>query len=165
MSRPTREEQPATRAARQGRIAGILDNHEVTSQSQLAGILADEGIDIALATISRDLDELGAKKVRLPDGTNRYLIDHGDAAGGPAITRMHRVLDELLVATDYSGPIAVLRTPPGAAQYLAGIIDRARVPGIVGTIAGDDTIMCVAREPLTGQSLAEQLTAGRLGLG
>ena len=71
---------------------------------------------------------------------------------------MRRVLDELLVAADHSGTIAVLRTPPGAAQYLASVIDRAGLPDIAGTIAGDDTIFCLAREPLTGADLARRLS-------
>ncbi|WP_448852523.1 arginine repressor [Corynebacterium sp. 335C] len=163
MSRPGREEQHASRTARQARIADILARHEITSQAMLAGLLADEGIDIAQATLSRDLDELGARKVRLADGTGRYLVEHDGAqpaGGGGAVARMRRVLAELLVSTDHSGGIAVLRTPPGAAQYLAGVIDRAGLAEIAGTIAGDDTIMCLAREPMTGEELARRLADG-----
>ncbi|CFS15104.1 arginine repressor ArgR [Mycobacterium tuberculosis] len=68
--------------------------------------------------------------------------------------RMARLLGELLVSTDDSGNLAVLRTPPGAAHYLASAIDRAALPQVVGTIAGDDTILVVAREPTTGAQLA-----------
>ncbi len=163
MSRHTRDEQPASRTARQGRIADILGRHEVTSQSMLAELLAADGIEIAQATLSRDLDELGARKVRLADGSSRYLVEPDGAqpaGGGGAVARMHRVLGELLVSTDHSGGIAVLRTPPGAAQYLAGVIDRAGLAEIAGTIAGDDTIMCLAREPLTGEELARRLSDG-----
>lgn len=150
-----------SRAARQARIADLLAREEVTSQVQLVELLAAEGIEIAQATLSRDLDELGARKVRDASGAGRYRLEgEGAGGGGGAVTRMRRVLDELLVGAEASGPIAVLRTPPGAAQYLAGAIDRAGLAEIAGTIAGDDTIMCLAREPVTGAELARRLVPG-----
>jgi len=72
-----------------------------------------------------------------------------------------RLLEELLVSTDASGNLAVLRTPPGAAHYLASAIDRAALPYVVGTVAGDDTILVVAREPMTGAELAAKLESIR----
>nr|WP_120492168.1 arginine repressor [Corynebacterium lactis] len=153
--------QPGSRTARQARIADLLSRHNVSSQVQLAELLAGEGIEIAQATLSRDLDELGARKVRDEVNGSRYVIaDEVSAATGGALSRMRRVLDELLVSIDYSGSIAVVRTPPGAAQYLASVIDRAGLKEIVGTIAGDDTVMCLAREPLSGAELAQRLADG-----
>lgn len=152
---------PGSRTARQARIADLLRRRRISSQMELAALLAAEGIDIAQATLSRDLDELGARKVREDDGAARYVLEgdsDGVAASRGAVARMRRVLDELLVAADHSGTIAVLRTPPGAAQYLASVIDRAGLPDIAGTIAGDDTIFCLAREPLTGADLARRLS-------
>ena len=73
-------------------------------------------------------------------------------AGGTE--RVTRLLGDLLVSTDSSGNLAVLRTPPGAAHYLASAIDRAALPYVVGTVAGDDTILVIAREPMTGAELA-----------
>ena len=152
---------PGSRTARQARIADLLRRRRISSQMELATLLAAEGIDIAQATLSRDLDELGARKIREDDGAARYVLE-GDSdgihAGRGAVARMRRVLDELLVAADHSGTIAVLRTPPGAAQYLASVIDRAGLPDIAGTISGDDTIFCLAREPLTGADLARRLS-------
>lgn len=153
--------QPGSRTARQTRIADLLAQHHVSSQVQLVELLADEGIEIAQATLSRDLDELGARKIR--DGANgsRYsIVEDALAVSSGAVARMRRVLDELLVSIDHSGTIAVVRTPPGAAQYLASAIDRAGLKEIVGTIAGDDTVMCLAREPLSGADLAQRLAAG-----
>ena len=141
--------QPGSRTARQTRIADLLAQHHVSSQVQLVELLADEGIEIAQATLSRDLDELGARKIR--DGANgsRYsIVEDALAVSSGAVARMRRVLDELLVSIDHSGTIAVVRTPPGAAQYLASVIDRAGLKEIVGTIAGDDTVMCLARDCL-----------------
>ncbi|GAB7145646.1 arginine repressor [Mycobacterium riyadhense] len=146
------------RAGRQARIVAILSSAEVRSQSELAALLATEGIEVTQATLSRDLEELGAVKLRGADGgTGVYIVpEDGSPVRGVAggTERMSRLLGELLVSTDASGNLAVLRTPPGAAHYLASAIDRAALPHVVGTIAGDDTILVVAREPMTGAELA-----------
>lgn len=152
---------PVTRTARQALIVHILDTQKVTSQVQLSELLLDEGIDITQATLSRDLDELGARKVRPDGGRAFYAIGAVDNAvredfRGPA-EKLRRMLDELLVSTDHSGNIAMLRTPPGAAQYLASFIDRVGLREVVGTIAGDDTVFVLARDPLTGKELGELL--------
>jgi transcriptional regulator of arginine metabolism len=153
----------STRAARQGRIAELVAQRPIRSQTELAGVLAGEGIETTQATLSRDLDELGAVKLRGHDsGAAVYVIPEDSSpvrgvAGGTG--RLSRLLAELLVSADGAGNLTVLRTPPGAAQFLASAIDRAAMPAAVGTIAGDDTIMIIAREPLTGLQLAEQLTA------
>lgn len=147
-----------TRAGRQARIVAILSSAAVRSQSELAALLADEGIDVTQATLSRDLEELGAVKLRGADGgVGVYIVpEDGSPVRGVSggTDRMSRLLSELLVSSDASGNLAVLRTPPGAAHYLASAIDRAALPQVVGTIAGDDTILVVAREPMTGAELA-----------
>ena len=148
----------ATRAGRQARIVAILSSNSVRSQTELAAMLAAEGIDVTQATLSRDLEELGAVKLRGADGgVGVYVVpEDGSPVRGVSggTERMSRLLGELLVSTDASGNLAVLRTPPGAAHYLASAIDRAALPYVVGTIAGDDTILVVAREPMTGAELA-----------
>ena len=148
----------STRAGRQARIVTLLSSNSVRSQSELATMLAEEGIDVTQATLSRDLEELGAVKLRGADGgTGVYIVpEDGSPVRGVSggTDRMARLLNELLVSTDASGNLAVLRTPPGAAHYLASAIDRASLPHVVGTIAGDDTILVVAREPMTGAELA-----------
>ncbi|MEU7480691.1 arginine repressor [Lentzea sp. NPDC042327] len=152
-----------TRTARQGRIVEIVSQQAVRSQSELAKLLAAEGIEVTQATLSRDLDELGAVKLRGPDGgAPVYVIpEDGSPVRGVqgGTTRLVRLLSEWLVSADSSGNLAVLRTPPGAAQFLASSLDRAALHEVVGTIAGDDTILVVAREPMTGAELAERLTA------
>jgi transcriptional regulator of arginine metabolism len=150
-----------TRAGRQARIVAILASAPVRSQGELAVLLAAEGIDVTQATLSRDLEELGAVKLRGADGgVGVYVVPEDGSpvrgvAGGTA--RLSRLLGELLVSTDCSANLAVLRTPPGAADYLASAIDRAALPYVVGTIAGDDTIFVLAREPMTGAELATAL--------
>jgi transcriptional regulator of arginine metabolism len=147
-----------TRAGRQARIVALLSAQSVRSQSELAGLLAAEGIDVTQATLSRDLEELGAVKLRGADGgVGAYMVpEDGSPVRGVSggTERVSRLMGDLLVSTDASGNLAVLRTPPGAAHYLASAIDRAALPYVVGTIAGDDTIMVVAREPMTGAELA-----------
>ena len=153
---------PTTRAARQGRIVELVAQRAVRSQSELAKLLAAEGIETTQATLSRDLDELGAVKLRGADGgAPVYVIpEDGSPVRGVegGISRLTRLLGELLVSADSSGNLAVLRTPPGAAHFLASALDRAALHDVVGTIAGDDTIFVVAREPLSGAELAERFT-------
>jgi transcriptional regulator of arginine metabolism len=151
----------ATRAARHGLIIDIVSRHQVRSQGELVVILEQHGVHATQATLSRDLDELGAVKVRGADGGQpAYVIpEDGSPVRGVegGTSRLERLLSELLVSADSSGNMAVLRTPPGAAHYLASALDRAALSMVVGTIAGDDTIFVVAREPLTGAQLADRL--------
>ncbi|UGT41232.1 arginine repressor [Nocardia yamanashiensis] len=150
-----------TRAGRQARIVAILAQHEVRSQTELAALLSGEGIETTQATLSRDLDELGAVKLRAADGGAGVYVVPEDGSPVRGVTggteRLSKLLGDLLVSTDASGNIAVLRTPPGAAHFLASALDRAALPEIVGTIAGDDTIAVIAREPLTGAELAAKI--------
>ena len=147
-----------TKTQRQHRIAKLLAEQAVTSQTHLVELLADEGIAATQATVSRDLEELGAVKLRGADGGVGVYVVPEDGSPVRGISggteRMSRLLGELLVSTDASGNLAVLRTPPGAAHYLASAIDRAALPFVVGTIAGDDTVLIVAREPMSGAELA-----------
>jgi transcriptional regulator of arginine metabolism len=153
----------ATRVARQARIVELVSNMGIRSQTELAKLLAAEGIDVTQATLSRDLDELGAVKLRGADGGAAVYVIPEDGSpvrgvqGGTS--RLSRLLAELLVSADYSANLTVLRTPPGAAQFLASAIDRAALHEVVGTIAGDDTVMVIAREPLSGKDLADRFIA------
>jgi transcriptional regulator of arginine metabolism len=153
---------PATRAARQGRIVSLVVQRAIRSQTELAKLLAAEGIDATQATLSRDLDELGAVKLRGADGGAAIYVIPEDGAPVRAMeggtSRLARLLAELLVSADSSANLVVLRTPPGAAHFLASALDRAALHDVVGTIAGDDTVLVIAREPLTGPELAERLT-------
>lgn len=139
----------------------------IRSQTELAKLLAGDGIEVTQATLSRDLDELGAVKLRGPDGGAAVYVIPEDGSpvrgvqGGTS--RLTRLLGELLVGADGSGNLTVLRTPPGAAQFLASAIDRSALLEVVGTIAGDDTVVVVAREPLTGLDLAERFSTMAAG--
>ena len=152
---------PSTKTARHARIVELVRGRPVRSQTELAELLATEGAPVTQATLSRDLEELGAVKIRGADGGASYLIpEDGNPVLRPAEeapARLVRLLRELLTGADASGNLAVLRTPPGAAQFLASALDRSGLPEVVGTIAGDDTILVVAREPVGGAGLAKLL--------
>ena len=151
-----------TRVARQARIVELVSTMAIRSQTELAKILAAEGVDVTQATLSRDLDELGAVKLRGADaGAPVYVIpEDGSPVRGVqgGTTRLTRLLGELLVSADHSANLTVLRTPPGAAQFLASAIDRAALHEVIGTIAGDDTVLVIARESLTGSELADRFS-------
>ncbi len=155
---------PATKTARHARIVELLGHHPVRSQPELANLLAREGVEVTQATLSRDLDELGASKVRSGAHGLVYAVPSfgGDRTPHPAIgaeqldARLSRLCEELLVSADASANLVVLRTPPGAAQFLASAVDQAVLPSVLGTIAGDDTVLVISREPLGGPALADR---------
>jgi len=164
VTEPMTDARATTRAGRQARIVALVSSRPVHSQGELATLLAAEGVDeVTQATLSRDLDELGAVKLRGADGgVGQYVVpDDGSPVRGVTggTDRLVRLLGELLVSADHSGNLAVLRTPPGGAHYLASALDRAALAEVVGTIAGDDTVVVVAREPLDGRGLADHLRA------
>jgi transcriptional regulator of arginine metabolism len=155
---------PATRAARHARIVALLAERSVRSQAELAQALHAAGVAVTQATLSRDLDELGAVKLRTPDGGLPVYVIPEDgspiaarAAGDDPPHRLARLLAELMVSAEASANIAVLRTPPGASNFLASALDRAALPQVLGTIAGDDTILVVSRDPLGGNELVRRL--------
>jgi transcriptional regulator of arginine metabolism len=161
MSAPT-----SNRAARHDRIVSILSERTVHSQAELAAALEASGFNVTQATLSRDLDELGAVKLRTADGGVPVYVVPEDGSpltartpGDDPPARLARLLSELMVSAEASGNIAVLRTPPGASNFLASALDRARLPEILGTVAGDDTIFLVARDPDGGNALVRHLLA------
>lgn len=156
---------PQTKVARQALVASLLTREHVHSQQQLAQLLADEGVSVTQATLSRDLVELQAVKVRTPSGALVYAVPaEGAVRGLPSApsddvehlaSRLERLCAELLLTAESSGNLVVLRTPPGAAQFLASAIDHSVLPAVLGTIAGDDTILVVSRDP-DGAALASR---------
>ena len=144
---------------RQHRVARLLAGQVVTSQEQLVGLLADEGIESTQATVSRDLDDLGAVKVRVPGAESMYAIPEHPADRVVPIDQLRRVMGEWVVDVGYSGNLVVLRTPPGSAHVVAAALDRTGIEGSIGTVAGDDTLMVVAAEGTTGEQLATALRA------
>jgi transcriptional regulator of arginine metabolism len=152
-----------SKTARHAKIITLLEQHEVRSQSELAELLADDGVQVNQGTLSRDLVEIGALRVRSSDGHLIYAVpgDGGDRT--PHVgefanfeVRLARLCAEVLVSAEASANLVVLRTPPGAAQYFASAIDRVGWESILGTIAGDDTILLITRSPSGGSDIAQQ---------
>ncbi len=158
----------ATKAARHGRITELIRDLPVRSQGELLTLLSDSGFSVTQATLSRDLEELGAVKLRGVDGGATVYRIPEDGGPRPMVggtSRLARLLGDLLLSYQASGNLAVLRTPPGAAQFLASAIDRASLSDVIGTIAGDDTILVVAREGLTGADVGATLAGYAAGDG
>ena len=149
---------PSTKIARQARIVELLQTRRVRSQAELAQYLTDDGMKVTQATLSRDLVEIGAERIRDEGAGLIYAVPNYPArrGGGAAPdARMISLFKELLITAEGS----VLRTPPGAAQFLASSIDQSGLEAILGTIAGDDTVMVISRDPAGGQELAASFLA------
>jgi transcriptional regulator of arginine metabolism len=148
---------------RQHKISRLLEDQAVSSQSQLVELLAADGVVATQATVSRDLEDLGAVKVHIPGGTMAYAIpEHAKDRQAPD-DHLRRVMGEFVVEVAHSANLVVLRTPPGSAHVVASAIDRAGLPDTLGTVAGDDTLIIVCSEHAGGAAVAAQL-AGLAGL-
>lgn len=144
---------------RQHRIARLLEAHGVSSQPQLVELLAAEGVVVTQVTVSRDLEELGAVKVRVPGGDTVYAIPELPKDQVAPEDHLRRVMGEWVVEVAHSANLVVLRTPPGSAHVVASALDRAGLPDVVGTVAGDDTLVVVAAEQVGGAVVAGRLSA------
>lgn len=161
---PVSSQIPLTKGARQQRIVELLAGAEVRSQTELADLLAANGVSVTQATLSRDLVELDAVKVRSASGTLVYAVpgeggDRTPRVSAAGESRLARLCSELLVSAEASANVVVLRTPPGAASFLAGAVDRSEMMAVLGTIAGDDTVMVITRDPAGGEDLVRRLLA------
>lgn len=155
-----------TKTGRQQMIVDLLNRHPVRSQGDLADLLFAEGVHATASTISRDLVELDAVRVRHGDGGLVYAVpgEGGDRTPRPATdsvagqAKLARIVRELLVTAEASANLVVMRTPPGAAQYFASAIDHAAPADVLGTIAGDDTVLLICRDPAGGDAVVERFT-------
>lgn len=156
-----------TRSARHRLIVEIILRERIHSQVELLDRLADEGVEVTQATLSRDLVEVGAEKVRqgrrlvyaVPaEGGERAMHSGGDGREA-SDQRLRRVAAELLVDAESNGQLVVLHTPPGAASFLASAIDHTDLTPVLGTVAGDDTIVVIPRAGHTAEDVAALLLA------
>jgi len=157
---------PLTKGARQQKIVDLLGRRQVRSQAELSELLKEAGVQVTQATLSRDLVELDAVKVRIPSGQLVYAVPAEGGDRTPVVhdtaaseARLARLLGELLVSADASANLALLRTPPGAAQFLASAFDRSESDDVLGTVAGDDTVLVISRRPDGGHDLAARFLA------
>ncbi|MCB9379970.1 MAG: arginine repressor [Acidimicrobiaceae bacterium] len=143
----------SSKVQRQQAIAKLVARHAVTNQPQLVDLLAGEGITATQATVSRDLEDLGAVKVRVPGGDTVYAIPEYEPNRLAPEDQLRRVMGEWVAEVRNSGNLVVLRTPPGCAHVVGSALDRSGMSGLLGTVAGDDTLLCVAEEDLGGAAL------------
>ena len=148
---------------RQHRIARLLEEQAISSQGQIVEMLASEGVVATQATVSRDLEDLGAVKVRIPGGATAYAVpEHSKDAASPD-DHLRRVMGEFVVDVAHSANLVVLRTSPGSAHVIGSALDRAGYPDVLGTVAGDDTLILVCADNVGGAAVASRL-AGLAGL-
>jgi len=139
---------PQTKVARQEMIKDWITQGSIHSQVEIVDRLKNSGFDVTQATVSRDLEDIGAVRGRDSQGDPNYRINQ-ESIDEP-LSKVSRLISDLLVDVKSSGNLTVLRTPPGGAQLLASALDRASragtIPQIIGTIAGDDTVLVVSSE-------------------
>lgn len=159
MSERTRRSE-APKARRHARIVALLESRAVTNQADLRRLLAQDGFEVTQPTLSKDLVELRAVRIRQGDGAPAYAIPDESVFEHPgAQSRLARLATELLISAEVSANLVVARTPPGAAQYFASAIDKAGWASVLGCVAGDDTVLLITRDPAGGAEVAEQLMA------
>lgn len=146
-----------SKVQRQQVITRLLQAGEVTNQPQLVELLAAEGITATQATVSRDLEDLGAVKVRVPGGATVYALPEFAPERVAPLDQLRRVMGEWVAEVTHSLNVVVVRTPPGCAHVVASALDRSGLEGLLGTVAGDDTMICIATEAVGGERLAVSL--------
>ncbi len=143
---------------RQHRILRLLEHHPVSSQAQLVQLLEADGVVATQATVSRDLEELGAVKVRIPGGATAYAIpEYTKERDAGSDDHLRRLMGEFVVDVAHNESVIVLRTPPGSAHVVASALDRGGYPGVLGTVAGDDTILLVVASGVAVHDVAAKL--------
>jgi transcriptional regulator of arginine metabolism len=142
---------------RQHRISLILENNVVSSQGQLVALLKEEGISATQATVSRDLEEMGAITVRIPGGERALAVPELPTQQVAPVDHLRRMLGEWAVEVSPAGPLVVIRTPPGCAHVVASALDRTGLDGVVGTVAGDDTIMVAVDDEVGVDEVSRRL--------
>ena len=152
------EAKSLSKAQRQHRVARLLADHAVSSQAQLVELLAaEEGVTATQATVSRDLEDMGAIKVRVAGGETVYAIPELPSDQRAPESHLRRVFSEWVVQVAHSGNLVVLRTPPGSAHVVASALDRSGWDDILGTVAGDDTLVVIVSEGVDGGDMAARL--------
>jgi transcriptional regulator of arginine metabolism len=146
----------SVKASRQRALAALLRTRQVPSQARLLELLRTQGFDATQATVSRDLEELGAMKVRTADGNLVYALPEDDSAPEVSREQLGRTIAMFMVSAVPAGNLVVLRTPPGHAQAVASAIDRSSLPDVAGTVAGDDTVLVVCSDRTSGKALVRQ---------
>ena len=141
---------------RQNAILDLVRKESLGSQSAILERLREQGFGVTQPTVSRDLEELGLVRARDEEGHLRY-VPPGEATNGHGVERLHRVLAEFVLGLEASRNIVVVRTPPGSANTVAQVIDQVGLEDVIGTVAGDDTILVVTREGVRATTVVKRL--------
>lgn len=148
-----------SKAERLEMIRSLITTQNIASQDTLLGLLSEQGFDVTQATLSRDIKELQIAKIPSADGSYSYKLSSarsGEQKGNmPTVPTHHAGISSI----EFSGQIAVIKTHPGYANVAAGIIDNHVVEGIMGTLAGDDTVLLVLRQESDKSTIMAQLEA------
>jgi transcriptional regulator of arginine metabolism len=152
------EARSLSKAQRQHRVARLLADHAVTSQGQLVELLAADGVTATQATVSRDLEDMGAIKVRVAGGETVYAVPELPSDQRAPESHLRRVFSEWVVQVAHSANLVVLRTPPGSAHVVASALDRSGWEDVLGTVAGDDTLVVIVAEGVSGEGMAARLS-------
>jgi transcriptional regulator of arginine metabolism len=139
-------------------VAKLIEAQAVPNQAALVDLLAADGVAATQATVSRDLEELGAIKVRMPGGETAYAIPALPKEQLAPEDHLRRVFGDWVVEVAHSDNLVVVRTPPGSAHVVGSALDRSGMPGVLGTVAGDDTIHVVVASDLGGEAMAQRLS-------
>jgi len=145
-----------TKTQRQHRIGELLENNVISTAAQLVTRLEQEGISATQATVTRDLQELGTLKIRDEHGTRRIVLANAPKLAPAPLDHLRRMMGEWVVSVDNSGNLVIVRTPPGCAHVVASALDRSNLDGVLGCVAGDDTILVIASEQRGGASLVTE---------
>jgi transcriptional regulator of arginine metabolism len=146
------------RARRQKTIAEILRSGTVASQEEVTDKLASLGFAVTQATVSRDLDQLGAVKVKR-GGVLTYALPDQIGDSDWAASRLQRILSEWVQSVETAGNLIILKTPPGSAHLVALAIDQSNLPEIAGTISGDDTLFLAVRDGVATDAVSSRFRA------
>jgi transcriptional regulator of arginine metabolism len=141
-------------SARRAKAISLIQAGLIHSQTDLVTQLKKSGFRVTQTTASRDLEEIGAVRARNGQGESIYQIR---GTSDDALSRVNPVPSKLILSVDHSANLAVVHTPPGAAQFVASSLDHANLTGVIGTLAGDDTIILVSKKSSGGAQLAKEL--------
>jgi transcriptional regulator of arginine metabolism len=145
-----------TKNQRQHRIGELLEREVISTAAQLVTRLQSEDISATQATVTRDLQELGTIKVRDEHGSRRIVIAMAPKMTAAPLEHLRRMMGEWVVSVESSANLVVLRTPPGCAHVVASALDRSVLDGVLGSVAGDDTVLVIASEERGGYSVADE---------
>lgn len=144
-----------TKHERQSRLLALIESREISTQEDLVAGLLATGLQVTQATVSRDVKELGIIKVTSSSGAQKYVPM--DRTGEVSAGRLMKVFAETAVSCDSALNTIVVRTLPGMAQACASAIDSMRIPELLGSIAGDDTVLIIARTESLATTLRERI--------